>query len=213
MKNSFLIILIFFIPFLLGCEDVLLDVDRFGSISGVIVDGETYEPLEGVMVSTAPASTTVLTDEEGRFSFSRVQTGDVNISGRRKDYLNGNVSVAVFEGENTNLTFFMLKDERNVGNVLIFDPVPGNTAIDQPLNVTLRWSVDQQNRGQQLEYTVFLFESGSTTQTVLGENLINREVTASNLKTNTTYFWYVVARFEGRNVANSPTWSFRTRNN
>lgn len=212
MKKSFLVNLVFLAFLLLGCEDIKLDIDRFGSISGVIVDGETYEPLEGVLVATTPASSTVLTNENGEFSFSRVQSGDVSISARKKDFLNGNVSVAVFEGENTNLTFFMLKDERNVGNVLIFDPVPGNTAIDQPLNVTFRWSVEQQNRGQQLEYTVFIFESGSTTQTVLGENLINREVTASNLKSNTTYFWYVVARFEGRNVANSPTWSFRTRN-
>ncbi|PRY86956.1 carboxypeptidase regulatory-like domain-containing protein [Mongoliibacter ruber] len=212
MKKSFLVNLVFLAFLLLGCEDIKLDIDRFGSISGVIVDGETYEPLEGVLVATTPASSTVLTNENGEFSFSRVQSGDVSISARKKDFLNGNVSVAVFEGENTNLTFFMLKDERNVGNVLIFDPVPGNTAIDQPLNVTFRWSVEQQNRGQQLEYTVFIFESGSTTQTVLGENLVNREVTASNLKSNTTYFWYVVARFEGRNVANSPTWSFRTRN-
>lgn len=212
MKKSFLVNLVFLAFLFLGCEDIKLDIDRFGSISGVIVDGETYEPLEGVLVATTPASSTVLTNENGEFSFSRVQSGDVSISARKKDFLNGNVSVAVFEGENTNLTFFMLKDERNVGNVLIFDPVPGNTAIDQPLNVTFRWSVEQQNRGQQLEYTVFIFESGSTTQTVLGENLINREVTASNLKSNTIYFWYVVARFEGRNVANSPTWSFRTRN-
>ncbi|MFN3800749.1 carboxypeptidase-like regulatory domain-containing protein [Belliella pelovolcani] len=196
---------------LVSCEEDMFDIDEFGSISGVVVDGETFEPLNGVMISTAPSSTTLLTDSTGTFTFDKVRRGDVILTARKKEYLTSTVNLAVFENENTAVTFFLLKDERNIGNVLLFDPVPGNGAVNQPLNLTFQWNVEQQNRNVQLSYSVFLFESNSSTQTVIGENLSERQAVVSDLRPNTTYFWYVVARADGRNVANSPTWSFRTQ--
>lgn len=196
--------------FLSGCEEQQFDIDRFGTISGVVVDGTTYEPLEGVLITTAPASSALLTDEGGAFTFNKVKEGDLIISARKKDYLSGTVNVAIFEGENTPVTFFLLEDENNVGNITFFDPVPGNGAVGQQVDITLQWNVDQDNRDIIINYSVFIFESNSTTQEVVGENLTVKEAVVSDLKANTTYFWYVVAKFDGRNVANSPTWSFRT---
>jgi hypothetical protein len=73
--------------------------------------------------------------------------------------------------------------------------------------------VDQENKGKQLDYTVYYFESGSTVQQIAGENLNVKEVVVSGLKPETTYYWYVVAKYEGNIVANSPTWSFKSRKN
>ncbi|MHA7128922.1 carboxypeptidase-like regulatory domain-containing protein [Algoriphagus namhaensis] len=199
-----------FLLTLFACEEQQFDIDRFGTITGVVVDGTTYEPLSGVLVTTAPASSALLTDEGGTFTLDKVKEGDVVLSARKKDYLTATVSIAVFEGENTPVTFFLLEDENNVGSITLFDPVPGNGAVDQSTDVTLQWNVEQDNRDIILNYSVFIFESNSTTQQLVGENLTVREAIASGLKANTTYFWYVVAKYEGRNVANSPTWSFRT---
>lgn len=33
------------------------------------------------------------------------------------------------------------------------------------------------------------------------------------LQLTTTYYWYVVAKYDGNIVANSPTWSFKTGDN
>lgn len=196
---------------LIGCEEEKLDIDKFGSISGVILDGESYEPLQGVLVATNPASSSTITDEEGLFSFDKVIEGDVAVSARKKDYLSNNISVAVYDNENTQLTFFLLKDENNVGWVTIYDPVPGNGATDQSTSLTFQWQVDQENKGNELEYTVYYYESNSTTQKSAGENLSDTEVIVSGLDNNTTYYWYVVAKYEGNRVANSPTWTFRTK--
>lgn len=195
-----------------SCEEQLIDIDQFGTITGIVVDGSTYEPLSGVLITTAPASSAVLTDEGGAFQLEKIVAGDVLINARKNEFLTGSVSVAVFEEEDTSVTFFLLEDENNVGNVVLFDPVPGNGAVAQPLSLTLSWNVDQQSRGIELDYTVYIFRSGSTTQTIVSENLINREAVVSNLIPNTTYFWYVVAKVDGKNVANSPTWTFRTGN-
>lgn len=206
--NKYLIVILSL--FFLSCEEERFDIDKFGSISGTVVDGETLEPLLGVMISTSPSSTTLITDSTGNFSLDKIREGDVVITARRNEYLTQSVNVAVFDRINTVSTFFLLKDERNVGNVLIFDPVPGNGSVNQPLSQTFTWFVEQQNNNITLTYSVFLFESNSSSQITVGDNLSQREVVVSNLKPNTTYFWYVLARADGRNVGNSPTWSFRT---
>ena len=105
--------------------------------------------------------------------------------------------------------FFTLNT--NIGNVPIYDPVPGNGDGDQNLSITLNWKVEGNKTGTKLTYNIYLFESNSTVQQLLGENIEKQEVTTSNLKLGTTYFWYVVAKYDGTKVAFSPTWSFRTR--
>ncbi|MDN3202733.1 carboxypeptidase-like regulatory domain-containing protein [Algoriphagus sediminis] len=193
-----------------SCEEQTFDLAKYGTISGLVVDGNTYEPLQGVQITTAPASTALITDASGAFIFDKVEEGDVVITARRNEYLTTSVSVAVFEGDNTPVTFFLLDDENNIGNVTFFDPVPGNGAVGQQTGLTLQWNVEQDNRDIELTYTVYLFESNSTVQELVGENLSEKEVIVADLKANTTYFWYVVGRYDGKNVANSPTWSFRT---
>ena len=203
--SYFLLIFLF-----LGCEEEKLDIDKYGSISGIILDGESYEPLKGVLLATNPASTASLTNDAGKFEISKIIEGDVAITARKKDFLTSSVNVAVYEGEETTVTFFMLKDEKDVGSVIIYDPVPGNGATNQATSFTFKWKVDQENKSKELEYTVYIFESNSTVQQIVGENLTAKEVTVDGLKNSISYYWYVVAKFEGGNVANSPTWTFKT---
>ena len=211
MKTKLWIPAIFLLLLLVGCEEEKIDIEKFGSVTGVVLNGEDYTPLEGVLISTSPASTTALTNGEGVFEFNKVIEGDVAVTARKKDFLSGSVSVAVYENESTALTFFLLKDDRDVGWVTIYDPVPGNGAVDQQTSFTFEWRVDQQNRSKELDYTVYYFESGSTVQKIAGENLSATEVIVDGLDYSTTYYWYVVAKYEGDKVANSPTWSFKTR--
>jgi hypothetical protein len=211
MKITKWITILFLILLIAGCEEEKIDIMKFGSLSGVVLNGEDYTPLNGVLISTSPASSTKLTDNEGRFELKKVKEGEVAVTARKNDYLSSSVSVAVYENEKTDLTFFLLKDEKDVGWVTIYDPVPGNSAVDQQTSLTLKWKVDQQNKSKDLEYAVFYFESGSTVQQLAGENITSKEVTVSGLNYSTTYYWYVVAKHEGDRVANSPTWSFKTK--
>ena len=84
---------------LLGCEEDNIDINRFGGLSGVVLNGEDYSPLSGVLITTSPASSTVLTNSEGKFRFNKVKEGEVTVTARKKDFLSGTVSVAVYEYE------------------------------------------------------------------------------------------------------------------
>ncbi len=211
MNKAKYIVIILFILALSGCEEEKLDIEKYGQVTGTIVDAESYELLEGVQVATNPATTAVITNENGAFTLEKVKEGELAITARKKDYLSNTVNVAVYEDEKTSLTFFMVKDEKDIGWVTIYDGVPGNGAVDQNTDITLKWHVDQQFQSKELVYTVYYFKSNSTTQKIAGENLTQKEVTVADLEYNTTYFWYVVAKHEGSRVANSPTWSFRTK--
>lgn len=196
-----------------GCEKTKVDIDRYGSLSGVVVDGDTFQPLEDVLVSTNPASSSVLSTSTGEFSFNKILTGEVTVTTKKKGYLSNNVIVSVLEGESTQMNVVLLKDDKNYGSTTIYDPVPGNGAVDQLNSFTMQWTVDQSKSDISLKYDVFLFESNSTTQTIVGESLTVKQVVVDGLKDNTTYYWYVVAKYDGNIVANGPTWSFKTGNN
>ncbi len=211
MKTLKWISISFLVIFFVGCEEDNIDIDKFGALSGVVLNGDNYSPLEGVQISTNPASSSILSSADGSFEFNKIIEGEVAITARKKDFLSSTVSVSVYENETTTLTFYLLKDENDVGWVTIYDPVPGNGAVEQNLSFTFQWKVDQQNKSKELEYTVYYYESGSTVQQVAGENLTTKEVVVDGLKLATTYYWFVVAKYEGDKVANSPTWSFKTK--
>ena len=208
-KQNYIILGVLFI-FLLGCEKMNLDVELFGSISGVIIDGENYEPIQGVLISTSPASSSLMTNVDGEFLIDKVKIGDITITARKKDFLSNSATIAVYEAEETSMTIYLLKDENNIGHVELYDPVPGNGAVDQNLSLTLQWKVDRENHGGDLSYSVYFFEANSNVQKIAGENLLIEEVVISGLKYETSYYWYVVAKYDGDDVAYSPTWTFST---
>jgi len=211
MKKSLNFIIVLLISTFTACESDKLEIPTYGTITGVVRDGETYQPIQGALITTTPASISTLTDAQGNFTIQKVKEGDVAVSIKKNEYLINSMTVAIYENENTIMDFLIFKDYKNIGNISIYDPVPGNGAVDQALAITLKWKMEGNKANLLLSYSIYIFESNSTVQKLLGENIDLQEVTTSGLKTSTTYFWYVVAKYEGTKVAFSPTWSFKTR--
>lgn len=196
--------------FLVSCDEEKLDIINYGSISGTVLDGDTYQPLSGVLITTTPASSSLLTDTNGKFSIPKIKEGEVSINIKKKDYLSNAISAAIYGDEETTLDLLLFKDENNIGNISIYDPVPGNGALDQLTNLTLKWNIQGKKSSVVLSYSIYMFESGTTVQKLVGEGIVDKLVTVSELKNSTTYYWYVVANYDGNKVAFSPTWSFKT---
>ena len=195
---------------LVSCDEEKLDIVNYGSVSGTVMDGDTYLPVQGVLITTTPASISLLTDSLGKFEIPKITEGEVAVNVKKKDYLSNTISVAIYGDEETKVDFLVFRDENNIGNISIYDPVPGNGALDQLTGFTLKWKVDGKKSGTVLTYTIYIFESNSTVQKLVGEDISVQEVTVSGLDNSITYFWYVVAKYDGNKVAFSPTWSFKT---
>ena len=211
MKIYIYIISCFFLAFLASCDEVKLDIVNYGSVKGTVMDGDTYLPLPGVLITTTPASISLLTDAEGKFTIPKITEGEVAVNVKKKDFLSNTIKVAIYGEEETLLDFLVYKDENDIGNIKVYDPVPGNGALDQLTGFTLKWNVEGKKAQTVLTYSIYIFESNSTVQKLVGEGIIDKQVTVTELKYSTTYFWYVVANYEGNKVAFSPTWSFNTR--
>jgi hypothetical protein len=210
MKKIIYMVCIFLLATISACDEDKLDIINYGSISGTILDGDTYLPIGGVLITTTPPSVSLLSDAEGKFLMPKIKEGEVAVSVRKKDYLSNSLSVAIYGDQSTQLDFLIFKDENNIGNVTLYDPVPGNGAIDQLTGFLLQWKVESKKSSANFTYSIYIFESNSTVQKLVGEDISVPEVTVSGLNFATTYFWYVVAKYEGNKVAFSPTWSFKT---
>ncbi len=203
---------------LMSCEETYIDVDQFGSISGLVVDGDTHRPLDFVEITTTPASTSLFTDETGNFIISKVKVGDVVIrADRNKDddeedtkYNTKSITVAVYDNETTNVTFSLLKDKGDLAQLEILNPIPSNMATNQDTTLVLSWEVSSNNK--ELLYDVYYYTSDTTIHRTFGQGLTKPEVAVS-LQPNTTYTWYVEAydKAEPQYKVNSPTWVFTTK--
>ena len=212
MKNLIYIACCLFLAFVTSCDEEKLDIESYGFVKGTVLDGETYLPVQGVLITTTPASISLLTDAEGKFTIPKIKEGEVAVNVKKKDFLSNTLSVAVYGEEETKIDFLIYKDLNNIGNIDLYDPVPGNGALDQALGFSLKWKVEGKKSSAVLTYSIYIFESNSTIQKLVGEDISAQEVTVSGLNNSTTYYWYVVAKYEGNKVAFSPTWSFKTRN-
>lgn len=197
--------------FFTSCEETdTFGDEQYGQLKGIIYDASTETPMHGVTLTTNPASTALVSNDEGVFHFNKVKSGDLAISIKKKDYQTQTVNVNVEHDEETFVTIYMTKDEATNSNVTINEPVPGNGATDQKISITFKWKVEKSGKDVPLTYSVFYYESGSTVRKVVGENLNQLQAYIDGLKYETTYYWYVVAKSDGEAVANSPTWSFKT---
>lgn len=211
MKKIIYIAGCFLLALIISCDEEKLDITNYGSISGTVLDGDTYLPVQGVLITTSPASVSLLTNAEGKFSIAKITEGEVAVSVKKKEYLSNSISVAVYPEEETSLDFLLYKDENDIGDITIYDPVPGNGALDQLTGLTMKWNVEGKKAQTELTYSIYIFESNSIVQKLVGDGVIDKQVIIADLKYSTTYFWYVVANYEGNKVAFSPTWTFRTR--
>ncbi|TKG95928.1 hypothetical protein EYV94_06455 [Puteibacter caeruleilacunae] len=190
-----------------GCEDSTLDVELFGSIQGVVLSASDNTPLEGVSISTTPASAAVLTDAEGMFTLNKVPLGDVTVAASLKDYIQASISVKVLEDETSTVEFTLEKEELQ-GSVIFSIPAPVDGMADTDVAIDLSWHTEIE-KIENVTYDVFMFDQDAIDKTLIVENLEDTTYTVSGLFSNTTYHWYVVANKDDK-TWKSDTWSFRT---
>jgi hypothetical protein len=209
-KYLYIISLIFLIAFT-SCESDKLNVTNFGMISGKVMDGDTYLPVSGVMITTTPASLVLLSDADGKFTIPKIKEGDIAVNLVKKNYLSNSLIVETYGEETTQMDLLVYKDTANIGTITFSDPVPANGAVQvADSSLTFSWSVNGLKANVELTYNIYFFESNSTVQSLLGEDVVLKQVITGTLKPKTTYYWYVLAKSNGKNVAFSPTWSFST---
>ncbi len=89
-------------------------------------------------------------------------------------------------------------------------PIPANSTMNQPVTLTLSWECSDPD-GDSLTYDVY-FGTNSNPTTKVSSGQSGRTLNRSNLSSNTTYYWKVVAKDNKGGVTEGPLWKFTTTN-
>lgn len=114
-KKSFCLfaVLAMLFCFTTSCGDGFVDYDIYGSISGIVIDRDTHEPIQSAYVSIIPGSTNTYTGYDGSFEFTGL-IGGVNytVQAQYEGYLAGRKSTTVIAGDNVNIDLLLEKKQK-----------------------------------------------------------------------------------------------------
>ncbi|MFD3001698.1 carboxypeptidase-like regulatory domain-containing protein [Pontibacter toksunensis] len=194
---------------IVACNEDTIEPNGRGAISGLVIDAETNLPIEAVSITTTPATSAVVTNEEGVFSITDIPKGDYTISAQKLGYKTKTVTIAVRNAAQSDVTLVL--EETMAGGSSPGQPgspSPEASATGQPIDVTLSWQAPENS--DSLTYDVYLYESGTTEKKKIAESIADTSVVVQNLKYNTTYFWQVAVKDKTGKLTNGEVWSFTT---
>ncbi len=194
-----------------SCKEDTVQPELFGSIEGIVLDAEDNSPVVSAAVSTAPATTSLITNSEGKFSYTNISTGSYTISVSKTGYDKKSVTVSVKEDEITPVTILLDKSAPSEGPGKVTDPTPPNEATDQPIQLNLIWQPDTIFTGLIIKYDVYLFTPFSPMPELIAGDLEDTTVYVENLIYDKTYYWQVNAKLQDTLVTEGDIWGFSTR--
>lgn len=191
-KIRFLILTMIVAIVFTGCSEDTIGVELRGSLEGTVTDEETGDPLEGVTITTNPASTTVLTEADGTFSIPVITVDDYSVQAELDEYQTGFEPITITEN-NTSVVLIELSISQGTNLTPAVPELinPEDNAIDVPLEVDFLWT-SSVNDDDDITYTLEL-RNGATSELQAFEVEQDTTFTVSNLQTATNYFWQVKA--------------------
>lgn len=212
IKNTHAILMILAAFVVFSCEKDKVEVKRYGTVIGTVLDGQNDDPVPNANVTTNPPSQSVLTDGTGKFTLNSVPAGNVNITVKKKNYSTASTSVLVKGDETTDdVTIIINRGNSQTGaDVKIGNPSPENESTGLPLTVDLRWQLLEDAGYDSITYDVMLYRSEDLVGKKVGSNLSDSTVVIKNLNFQTTYFWQVIAKEDDEELNRTEVWSFST---
>lgn len=212
MKTLFriLICLCIFSITLVSCEEEGIEENGFGTITGTVVTVGDNVPLANVKISTTPASNTVFTNEDGRFSITQVAAGDYSVQAELTDFITAFEPANVVTNEESNVVFEM--EESSSLNSPPAAPIllsPADNSTEVPTQVALIWSSSATD-SDPISYSLEL-RNGATNEVLMAENIEDTVYNVEGLQLGVNYFWQVTASDGVNNPVESGISSFATK--
>ncbi|MFD2825376.1 carboxypeptidase regulatory-like domain-containing protein [Leeuwenhoekiella polynyae] len=210
IKRYIISILIIAIGFY-SCSEDTIDLIGQGTLTGRVVDDQSKTPIANVRISTNPASSTVFTDEEGRFTIEPIAEDDYAVQAELDRYVTAFEAVSVRANQIGNVVFEMVVSKTANSSPIAPELIaPIDNSIGVELNTTFIWSSSATD-SDDITYDLELRNTFSNTKEVY--SVINDTIlTVANLNLGTTYFWQVSANDGGNEKVLSQVGQFRTIN-
>jgi hypothetical protein len=190
-KIIYIFVLISYSSFYWGCTEEKLTFSEVGTVTGRVVQANSFEPIENAKVSISPTNNTVFSDVEGYFTFEEVTVGDYSIQAEKEDFLAGYEPVSITADATVNV-IFELEDSDALNKPPLVPELlsPEDDTTDLPLEIELIWSKSTDSDDDELLYGIQI-RNDFDDSLINVESLTDTTYVVDNLQHGVKYFWQV----------------------
>lgn len=177
-----------------GCTEEKVGLERFGTISGRVVDEQDLSGIANAQLITLPPTNTVLTDAQGNFEMEDLEPGDYELIVTKQDYFSDTLQVTVVSAAVSQVVFNLQKLPPDIFLPEFSDNFfPGDAQTDVSTDVIFQWQTTNPDDG--IKFTLEIFE-GEVEPAFRLQNLTDTFARVHGLKFETEYQWHVIAENE-----------------
>ncbi|SDY04704.1 Carboxypeptidase regulatory-like domain-containing protein [Lutibacter oricola] len=210
MKNIFKYLVLIVLTLTLGCSEDTVDLVGLGTVTGRVVEADSFNPIENSKVTLSPTNNAVFTDADGYFIIEDVEVGEYSVSADKEGYLTNYQAATVSDGLEVNVIFEM--DDETALNRPPLTPTlltPTNGIEDQELSVELIWQSSDPN-DDAITYRLEI-KNDYNNDVIKVESLTDTTYVVSDLKYGKKYFWQVAATDNINDEVLSAVSTFKTK--
>ncbi|PWB21772.1 carboxypeptidase regulatory-like domain-containing protein [Flavobacterium sp. HTF] len=183
---------VLFLLFLISCSEEKIGDSEFGTVTGKVVNNETFAPMENVKIVSSPTTSTVFTAADGKFTLPNIKVGEYSFQAQKDGFVAKFEAVSVTANNASEIVFELSKSTANnkppTVPVLI-TPTDNSTGLAAALELT--WTVTDPDNDA-LTYTVML-RSDKSNATVVYKDIKDKKLALTDLIYGTKYYWQVTA--------------------
>lgn len=190
MKNIYTKYSLFLMLLLFSCSEEGIEEVQFGTVSGKVVQAETFQPIANVKVFSSPNSSIVFTDDNGDFTVLDVPVGDYSFQAKKEGFITKFEAATVASGANTELVFeiqLSTSDNKPPNTPVLVAPI--DNASNQNIQVNLSWTASDLEEDT-LTYQIILRNDANNDQ-VIYSDITETNFILDNLVFGVKYFWQV----------------------
>lgn len=190
MKYLYKIASVLFLLFLVSCSEEKIGESEFGTVTGRVVNADTFEPLENVKILSSPTTSTVFTDADGKFTVSNVKVGEYSFQAQKDGFVAKFEATTVTVNNTSEIVFELKKASANNKPPTI--PVlvsPVDNSAGQAIALDLTWT-DTDPDNDDLIFKVTL-RNNSNSDVKVYDAIKEKKLTLTDLIYGTKYYWQI----------------------
>lgn len=102
---------------IVGCADETAPTQQTGSITGTVITEADATPVSAAVVSTTPPTSSVLTDDQGKFTLTDLSAGVYVVNAEKGGQVFGSTQVTVTGGKTTQSVIVLKKSDPTKGDI------------------------------------------------------------------------------------------------
>lgn len=212
MKNIVKFIILIFVTSLVSCSENTVDLIAVGTITGRVVEKNTFNPIENAKITLTPSNNSVFSDKEGYFTIKDVKVADYSVEAKKDKFLTNFQPATVTANQTINVIF-----EMEVSTALNKAPstpklkTPIDGSENQEISVELAWSSKDPEKDP-LKYRIEV-KNDYNSDVINVDKIKDSTYVLSNLRYGTKYFWQVAANDSINPEVLSAVGNFKTKVN